>query len=83
MCNIKTICRLCGTSEGIKVNIFDPKRTYVSTIHQLLPIMVRGMNCTCVVSVLTSKVLLDFGCLQPLGTKSGFFRTPVQVNCTF
>jgi len=55
MCNIETICRLCGASEGIKVNIFDPKRTYVSTIHHILPIMVRGMNNACMMSVFNLK----------------------------
>jgi hypothetical protein len=41
--NIKSnICRLCGTSEGVKLKIFDPARDYVSKIHQLLPIMVRA-----------------------------------------
>jgi hypothetical protein len=38
----KNICRLCGTSEGLKLEIFDPARDYVSKIQQLLPIMVRA-----------------------------------------
>jgi hypothetical protein len=58
MRNFETICRLCGTSEGIKVNIFDPKRTYVSTIHLLLPIMVRGMNSACMMSVFNLKCVI-------------------------
>lgn len=40
MSNMDTICRLCGTSEGLKLQIFDPERDYVTKIHQLLPIMV-------------------------------------------
>lgn len=39
-----TICRLCGTSEGLKLKIFDTEMDHVSKIHQLLPIMVRGMR---------------------------------------
>jgi hypothetical protein len=42
MCNIETICRLCGTTDGIKVNIFDPRMLYVYTIQELLPVMVRA-----------------------------------------
>jgi hypothetical protein len=41
---MNAICRLCGTSEGLKLKIFDPERDYVSKIHQLLPIMVRAIG---------------------------------------
>lgn len=44
MCNFDSVCRLCGTSEGVKLKIFDPGMDHVSKIHQLLPIMVRGVN---------------------------------------
>jgi len=53
---INSICRLCGTSEGIRFKIFDPGRDYVSKIHKLLPIMVRGMSNSCIASFITSNL---------------------------
>lgn len=33
-------CRICGSGEGIKINIFEPGSEYVRKIHKILPITV-------------------------------------------
>uniref|UniRef100_A0A1B6MMV5 Uncharacterized protein n=1 Tax=Graphocephala atropunctata TaxID=36148 RepID=A0A1B6MMV5_9HEMI len=38
--DINDVCRLCGSEEGIRVDIFEPGAEHVKKIHKILPITV-------------------------------------------